>query len=459
MFTDKRGLALSTASEQAAQHYDAAIDDYLEYRLSAGARLKEALAADPQFMMANCLRGYFMMLFGTVQTHGSARQALAAAEAATEGVTWREARHVDALSAWLQGDVPRTCRIWEAILEQHPGDLLALRLHHFASFWLGDTASLRDWPQHSLDALSEDLPGYGNVLGMSSFGLEESGDYALAEERGRRAVELNRDDLWAVHAVAHVLEMQARLEEGLAWLSQPPGTWDHRNPFKDHLWWHTALFPLELGDYDRVLELYDRSIRTEKSDFYLDIQNQASLLYRLEFQGVDVADRWAELADHLEARLEDHVLVFTDVHAMMALAAAGRTEAADRLLDSLRGFAGTPGNTAAATVDPVTLPLCQAILAFRQGDAERSIELLLDLRNDLAAIGGSHAQRDIFHQLLLEAAIRARRFKLARALLSERVSLRPNSRGNWVKYAQVLETLGEGEKAESARAELARLPH
>ena len=324
---------------------------------------------------------------------------------------------------------------------------------------MGRSLELRNAPARVLADWDESVPGYGYVLGMLAFGLEECGEYGEAERYGRRAVDLNPEDLWAVHAVAHVLEMEGRLEDGTAWMSQPADRWADRNPFRGHLWWHTALFPFERGDYDRVLELYDRSIRTEKSDFYLDIQNQASLLYRLEFQGVDVADRWAELADHLEARLEDHVLVFTDVHAMMALAAAGRTEAADRLLDSLRGFAGTPGNTAAATVDPVTLPLCQAILAFRQGDAERSIELLLDLRNDLAAIGGSHAQRDIFHQLLLEAAIRARRFKLARALLSERVSLRPNSRGNWVKYAQVLETLGEGEKAESARAELARLPH
>ncbi len=442
MFTDKRGLALSTASEQAAQLYDAAIDDYLEYRLSAGARLKEVLAADPQFMMANCLRGYFMMLFGTVQTHGSARQALALAEAATEGVTWREARHVDALSAWLQGDVPRTCRIWEAILEQHPGDLLALRLHHFASFWLGDTASLRDWPQHSLDALSEDLPGYGNVLGMSSFGLEESGDYALAEERGRRAVELNRDDLWAVHAVAHVLDMQARLEEGVDWLSQPPGTWDDRNPFKDHLWWHTALFPLELGDYDRVLELYDQAIRIDKVGFYLDMQNAASMLQRLELAGVDVKERWGELADLAETRTDDHVLAFTDLHFMMALAADHRHDAAEKLLGSMRRFADTPHDSTADVMRPVAIPVCEAILAYRDGANERAVDLLWPIRADWQRLGASHAQRDILVQILLDASLKAGRVDQARDLVAERDALRPESTGFRQRWAPALQAAG-----------------
>ncbi|MFQ6017093.1 MAG: tetratricopeptide repeat protein [Kiloniellaceae bacterium] len=451
MLTDIRGLRLTTDSEAAVTHYNAAIANYFEYRLATGKCLKRALEADPDFVMGHCLRGYLFMLFGSTAFHDRTEKAVAFAEARADRVTRREAVHIAALRAWLMGDLPRTCALWDEILVEHPRDLLALRLQHFNYFWMGRAAALRGGPAGVLDAWDETVPGFGYVLGMLAFGLEECGDYAEAEAKGRQAVEINPEDLWAIHAVAHVLEMQGRLSEGIAWLDYPAEAWADRNPFRGHLWWHAALFPLERGDYDRALALYDRSIRTATSDFYLDIQNAASLLYRLEFQGIDVGDRWAELADHVETRTDDHVLAFTDAHCMMALSAAGRTQTARRLLASLTDFAKTPGNTAAGTMTPVTIPLCEAILAYGEGDYERTVERMLPLRGALACLGGSHAQRDIFAQILLESAIRGGRLKLARVLLSERVSLKPRSYGTWAKYAEVLEGLGEAEAAAAAR--------
>ena len=42
--------------------------------------------------------------------------------------------------------------------------------------------------------------------GMLAFALEQAGALDAAEDAGRRAVGMNRDDPWAQHAVAHVLE-------------------------------------------------------------------------------------------------------------------------------------------------------------------------------------------------------------------------------------------------------------
>lgn len=451
MATDARDLPLTTESDQAATNFNAALEAYFEYRLSTGKLAKLAVEADPDFALGHCLRGYLFMLFGSTEFHGRARAALEQAEARVGRVTWREAAHVAALRTWLSGDMAKTCALWEQILVEAPRDLLALRLQHFALFWMGCSTELRGAPARALHAWDEAVPGYGNLLGMLAFGLEECGDYAQAEAYGKRAVELNPDDLWAVHAVAHVLEMQGRLKEGIAWLDYPAEAWQDRNPFRGHLWWHRALFFVERGELDEALALYDRSIRSERSDFYLDLQNAASLLARLEFLGADVGERWVELADHVEGRLDDHVLAFTDPHAMMALAAEGRVEAAGRLLESLRAFARRTGDTAAATMDPLTIPLCQAILAFRQGQYERAVGLILPLRPELFRLGGSHAQRDVFDQFLLEAATRGGNLKLARALLSERALLRPHSAGTWSKYAAVLDALGEPTGAARAR--------
>ena len=457
MYADQRGLDLTTDVEAAARGFDATLDQFLEFRLGAGQQLKETLAADPDFGMAHCLRGYLFMLFGTNATAEAVRESLQAAEARKGSLTRREQAHIAALGAWSAGDVARACDIWDEILVEHPTDLLALKLQHQNIFWMGRNYAMRSAVARVLDAWDENLPGYGNVLGMYAFALEECGDYAAAEPNGRRAVELSPEDLWAVHAVTHVLEMQGRAREGSAWLDYPADAWDDRNPFKGHLWWHLTLFDLAQGEIDKVLARFDDAVYAEKNNFYSQIFNASSLLYRLEFLGVDVGDRWRELADQCETRLDDHVMVFTDIHVMMALAADGRHDAAGKMLASLRDYAKRPDDFAAGTMAPVTIPVCEAILAFAEGEYEKTVELLLPIRAELPCIGGSHAQRDLFAQFLIEAAVKCGRLPLARALLSERTNLRPHDRYGWAKYAGVLDGLGDAIAAEAARGIEAQL--
>ncbi len=451
MHYDDRDLPLTTESAEAAKHFNNTINNYLEYRSGAMGALKQTLEADPGFVMAHCMMGYLMMLFGSNVMNDKVEKSLAKAEVGADKATWREQAHVKALRAWLGGNTAKSNAIWDEILVEHPTDILALRLQHFNIFWMGRNQLLRDGVARVFGAWGEDMPGYGCVLGMYSFGLEECGEYAQAEKFGRKANELNPDDLWAIHAVAHVLEMQGRAEDGTEWLSQPANIWDDRNPFRGHVWWHTAMFHLALGDFDRVLDLYDNSVVPEPSDFYLDVQNASSMLARLDLLGVDVGDRWKILADMAETRLGDHMLAFTEPHYMMALGHEGRTDAAERLLKSLRAFAKTPDNFAAATMNAVTVPLCEAVFAYEKGDFTKVVELMLPIRYDYARIGGSHAQRDIFAQFLIEAAAKSGKAKLARALLSERVGIFPRSRVAWEDYAKTLDGLGESNGAAEAR--------
>jgi len=212
------------------------------------------------------------------------------------------------------------------------------------------------------------------------------------------------------------------------------------------------MFALALGEYDRVLDLYDNSIVPDPSDFYLDVQNAASMLARLDFLGVDTGNRWAILADMAEGRIGDHTLAFTEMHNMIVLAREGRTEQADKLLRSLRRFAETPDNFAAATMNPVAIPLCEAILAYGRGDYTQTIETMLPIRYDYACVGGSHAQRDIFAQYLIEAATKDKQLTLARALLAERIALYPTNLDARTRYADSLDALGDNAGAATARS-------
>ena len=203
MRTDKRGIALTTDSDAAAEAYDETIQGYLEFRLSATDSLKKMLEADPGFAMGHCLKGFLLSGFHSVTLHDKIGGCLAAAEAASSGSTWREQASIAALAALHRGDPRGACKIWDEILVEHPRDLLSARLHHHYTFWLGRSSGMRDGAARLQSSWDESVPGYGFLLGMHAFGLEESGDYAGAEAAARRAMELNGDDLWAVHALGH----------------------------------------------------------------------------------------------------------------------------------------------------------------------------------------------------------------------------------------------------------------
>ncbi len=460
-YTDQRGIAYTAAGQDAVDRFDATMNAYLHFGTDTGARLKETLGADPEFPMAHVLRGYFMQLFCVAALTDKARQCLAKAResGANRGIDAREQHHVDALGAWIEGDMHAALAHWEAILLDHPLDMLAVKVSQFIHFYLGDSQRLRDSIARILYAWHPQVPGHANVLGMYAFGLEESGDYAAAERFGREAVERDPADAWSVHAVAHVLEMQDRRSEGIAWLRELEPHWSAANNFRFHLWWHLALFHLELEQYDEVLRLYDGAFRAEPSDEYLDICNATSMLWRLEERGVDVGDRWKELAELSATRIDGHGLVFPDMHFMMALEAAADTENGDAMLRSLEDLSGTPGVTQARVIEDVALALARAVAAWYRGDYQAVVEQLLPVRYAIAAIGGSHAQRDLFHQMLIAAALRAPRPALARALLSERTRLKPRNAWTWQRYADALGALGDRagarEAARQARALLA----
>ncbi|MBZ9966671.1 MULTISPECIES: hypothetical protein [unclassified Mesorhizobium] len=89
---------------------------------------------------------------------------------------------------------------------------------------------------------------------MHAFGLEETGDYGRAEEVGRLAVALQPLDCWAHHAVAHVMEMQGRAEDGIGWMIAREPHWSaDDNFFRVHNWWHRSLCHLDLGQADEAL--------------------------------------------------------------------------------------------------------------------------------------------------------------------------------------------------------------
>ena len=449
--TDVRGLPVTAASAASVAAFDRALDQLLSFTGDPLGTIEAALAADPGFLLGHCLRADLLLLSTDRRYLTAALSSVVRAEELAADATEREQWHVAAARAWVDGDFRRAADLWERALLVAPRDALALVAAHQADFFLGESQSLRDRIARVLPAWDPDVPGYGYVLGMYAFGLEEMGDYAAAEDRGRQAVELNPRDAWAVHAVAHTYEMQGRLGDGVHWLTSREDDWARDNFFAIHNWWHLSLYHLDLEQPGAALDLYDTRIRRDRSQELLNLLDASALLWRLGLSEVDVGDRWAEVADAWRGHVDDGWYAFNDAHAMMAFATLGDEASATALLGALHRAAEGRGTNAMMSRD-VGLPTARALWAFGTGRYDETLEHLLPVRHLAARFGGSHAQRDLVHMTCIEAAHRAGNHRLARALLNERLALKPTSPHNWLWLARSLSAAGDAAGADDARA-------
>ena len=409
---DRLGLEVTAANDEAARAFDETVWAYVGFSREPGVPLKRALQADPAMPMALCLQGYFMHLMGMPGLVPKARSALASLRVIS-GMNSREKSHTAALGAWCDGELERTCEILDGILKDHPRDFLALKLANYLYFYMGDSANVRDGPARALPHWDEGTPGYGHLLALHAFGLEETGDYAAAESAGRRATEINPADPWAVHAVAHVMEMQDRAAEGAAWIETLAPHWDTANFFRFHLWWHLALMHWGAGRPEEALRLYDARVWADGSSENLSLCNDISLLARLQLAGVDVGDRWDAAAKVVRDQAGGSVMAFVDAHYSLALGSVPSLE---------------KHGTTARVHSRVGRAVCDGVVAWRAKDYARAANLLAPVRKDFWKLGGSHAQRDLFVLILLASALKSGNRSLAGAVHAERAAQRPRGR-------------------------------
>jgi tetratricopeptide (TPR) repeat protein len=419
---DIHGHTLSGADARATEHYEAACALLRCYLNDPLAEAQAALARAPDMTMAHVLLAYLNLLGTEPAGLPAAREAHAAA--ARCPATEREAMHVAAAGALAQGQWHRAGRILEDLSIRHPLDLLALQVGHQIDFFTGHSRLLRDRIARAESHWRSGMPGHHAVLSMLAFGLEETADYARAEALGRRSVELEPRDGWGWHAVAHVMEMQNRRRDGIAWMTQDMPAWSEGSFFAIHNGWHLALFHLGLEQIDEVMALLDQRVLGSASPLVLDLIDASALLWRLHLRGVNVGERWDAVAARWADVSTASTYAFNDLHAMMAFVGADRMGDAARLLDAQQQALAAGGDNAGFLKD-VGLGATQAIHQFALGRYAEAAELLRRVRRDAARFGGSHAQRDVLDLTLIAAAERAGDTKLADALRRERAVARP----------------------------------
>ncbi len=319
--------------------------------------------------------------------------------AANPVVTRRERRFVAAIAAWAEGDTRRASLLHEEQAQEFPRDLVSLKLGQYHHFNQGDAAAMLRLAL-ACQAAATDVPYFH---GMLAFGQEQCHRLEEAEQSARTGIRLCRKEPWAHHAVAHVMLTQGRNREGQDFMNSVSDTWTGLNSFMvTHNWWHQALFAIELQDFGGALRLFDERVWGVVKTYSQDQVNAVSLLSRLELRGVDVGDRWADVASFLVARTEDQVSPFLDLHYLYGLARAEKPEA-DLLLRNINNHA-----RGLVAWHDVALPAARGVLAHARGDFKHAASHLAQALPRLIEIGGSHAQRDWFEQLHNDALQRSR---------------------------------------------------
>ncbi len=333
MTSDPFGNEIHVADASSA----AAVEDFVGGFVACEARVVNILGAaerDDSVIVQACAAA--LHLFAESPAGAvNARPHLVRAAASRLPTNERERRFLGAVQAWCDNDIGGAIHLLDEQLREHPRDLASLKLAQYFCFNLGDAASMLRLALQCHDAAA-DVP---HLHGMTAFGYEQCHRLREAEQAARRAIAMLPKEPWAHHALAHVMLTEGRIAEGRAFMQDASAHWVGLNSFMEtHNWWHLALFALEQRDDAAVLALYDDHVWGVCKEYSQDQIGAVSLLARLELAGVDVGDRWQDVADHLVPRTRDQTQPFLDMQYLYGLARAGRPEA-DALLHAVEDFA------------------------------------------------------------------------------------------------------------------------
>ncbi|MEO8108095.1 MAG: tetratricopeptide repeat protein [Actinomycetes bacterium] len=463
MATDTHGNAVTVANLDSVTLYDQALDHLLHFRPEVSPSLETLITQDPRCVMGQVAAVYLGILGTEPADTATARSDLTAVESSidVDSILPRERMHLAAAHSLVHGDLHAGGAMLRNLSVEHPRDALALAVGHQIDFFTGDASTLRDRVGGALSAWTADDPHYAQMLGMYSFGLEECGMYSRAEDAGLESVERDPSDVWGIHAVAHTLEMQGRISEGLSYLDEHASDWQQGNYLNVHNAWHYCLYLMDSGDFERPLSIYDAVLNNaESAGLAMEMLDAAALLWRMYLEGQDQTARWTVLADSWTQTMKEPLYAFNDMHAVMSFVGAGRVAEAERLVESRERYVAKstdPSVTNIVITKEIGLPVDRALIAFGKGDYVTTLDLLQPIRYSLPSFGGSHAQRDAVQRTILEAALRSDRHDIARTLLSERLAANPCSPYGWLKQAALARAVGDAVSATTSEARLVEL--
>ena len=428
---DRYGFVLSTRSPVAVERYVQGLD--LQLSLNAGGveGLASAVEADPAFAL-----GYAALAFAYWYRSDipAAKASLAQARALADGLKGspRERQHLQIVGKFIGGEGAQALPLMYQHLDAYPRDALII---HLASMTIAGSGRLSR-PRDLYDMLTRVAPAWGDdwwFQGAYAFAHHELELLDEARRLAERSLEQQPRNAAGAHPLAHVFFESNDHAGGRGFLADWIAAYDRAAPFFCHLSWHLALFELNQGNTQRVLELYNTAISPGVGAARTTLVDSASLLWRYQIFGCEPKRDlpWADVCAYAGKAAPTPGMAFLDAHAALAFVAMGDAEALARLIGGLEALA--PDRPLIAEV---VLPLARGLEAFGQGGYAEAIRWLEPLDGQLVRVGGSHAQWEVFEDTLLQAYLRVGQLERAEALLRRRLTRRSSARDVvWLEQA------------------------
>ncbi len=423
---DRYGLIVTTDSALAADHYVEGLDLLLEQGFGPEMQFQKAVEVDEGFALAHAgLSLMHMFQSRAARAKDTAKYATSLALQATR----RERQQVEAISLFIGGQGPKSLALIREHLAEFPRDAIMLRLANRLYVTGCSGAGVANFPNElyaMLNGVERDYVDDWAFLGQYAFAHHEMGYLGESLRLAERSLAARPTSGQASHSVAHVFFETGDHIGGGDFLGDWLSGYDRRAPFHVHLSWHQALFELAQGRYAAAVSLYETDIRPSVLQrSAASLADSASLMWRLRIYGGNNPPYSVdEIRDQASPVAGQPGPAFRDAHAALAFAASEDEclfqRLADRLLES--------SNNGDSLAKEITLPLVKGIGAFAGGAYGEAVRLIEPVFPQLTRIGGSHAQREVFEDTLLEAYLRAEHYdkaeKMLRARLKQRTSVR-----------------------------------
>lgn len=413
--TDAHGNALSTSTVTAGLWRDFSVR-FQRQRSGMPEALQRVLDADPEFGVAHAIGGVLSACLRVPDFDPGAE--IAAARAGTAEHAWERSFIQTAAAAVAQGPLWASVDDWLAHHNMHPTDVNGLLFGNIGAVWSADanrTGEIAQRVEQTHVAVGDDPA----VLGFRGMGSQERGDLDAAERFASLALELDPTGSVGAHPMAHVFFERGDHARGTAWLDEWLPTADPAGGYTAHLHWHHALHRLAMGDTEQALSTYvDRLCEPSQTA----LPDRSSMLWRLQLHGLvdeseDLSD--ADFAEMLSSSVDFIPFTFVGVHVALGLAAHGDVVA-------LRRFAATAARSEAPGASTLVQPIALALADRIDGAVASAADRLLAIEPQFPLLGGSHAQREVFEDTLIDTLIRAGRTEDASRRLRVRLDRRPS---------------------------------
>jgi hypothetical protein len=468
----KSNLPMNTLSNEAAKLYDITLSQLMRWREDQQYggllnSLNKMINADPDFILGQCLKTG-VELMGSSLNHNSQKSYEKVKNLVRKAIdmdsqlTKREKLHVKAVEMMQYGNLPMAAEYLEQILIDSPNDCQAIKLLHSLYFYLGESKQMHQSLARIIPRWSSQEPHYSYLYSLYGFGLAQDNYLDKAEKNALRALEMNRNDAWAIHAISHVNEYRSSYDRGIKFLHDTELDWNQCDMIASHNYWHMSLYYVEKNDCESALEVLDSKIMTNL-DSVLNLINASSLLLRLKINNYEpkndsLAEKWQKVKDKCMDKIEHQGYMYSSSHYAMALATCGTSKEKASFLNNVNEYLNStdlsdldqnfmyykPSDDLIGdfkfelrdnfnylkNTNQECKGLFESIFSYQQNVFDRVVDLLYPIRYKIKSIGGSNAQRDVFNLILIDAAFKSNVREhnlLAISLLNERLLTLPDS--------------------------------